>query len=290
VILGFGATLSAFGGETYTKGEEKLVSRVTFRGWFSLTFLIAAFAFGIVKEVVLYQQAESRINKDEQFKAKIIEKINHDGNKLESYQKILESTYQQVYSVNEKDAKKWADTFFLTLPIKKESLKSENELKKVEKNKQKIRSEIALKFAISQFDNIASSFTKRSNGLVILNHTDDFYYYKKTKEKKTIRSLVFPNGNKLIIDFENGIINDDQVTSHPQLICYEESLRPVEKKLNFRIYTSKDKGSTYFGKPLVYNIRYDAYINDPLTDQYIKNIESSYKKSIEIVYFRQNID
>ena len=58
-IFGIGATLSAFGGETWVKGEEKLISRVTHRGWFSLTFLLAAFALGVTKEVIVHNEAES---------------------------------------------------------------------------------------------------------------------------------------------------------------------------------------------------------------------------------------
>jgi len=71
-ILGIGATLSAFGGETWAKGKEKLISRVTFRGWFSLFFLPAAFILGAAKEVVLHQQAELSALKNEQ-----LQKENH---------------------------------------------------------------------------------------------------------------------------------------------------------------------------------------------------------------------
>ena len=64
-IFGIGATLSAFGGDTWTKGEEKLIFRVTHRGWFSLTFLVAAFALGVTKEVTVHNEAESNALKQE---------------------------------------------------------------------------------------------------------------------------------------------------------------------------------------------------------------------------------
>jgi FtsZ-binding cell division protein ZapB len=50
-LLGLTATLAAFGGETWRKGEEPLRQRITSRGWVSVFCLLAAFSLGIVKEV-----------------------------------------------------------------------------------------------------------------------------------------------------------------------------------------------------------------------------------------------
>jgi hypothetical protein len=50
-VLALGSTLSAFGGETWRKGEAAFIARVTWRGWLSLFFLLAAFGLGTLKEV-----------------------------------------------------------------------------------------------------------------------------------------------------------------------------------------------------------------------------------------------
>lgn len=51
LALGFIGTLAAFGGETWKKGDEPVLGRVTTRGWLSLTCLFCALALGIVKEL-----------------------------------------------------------------------------------------------------------------------------------------------------------------------------------------------------------------------------------------------
>jgi hypothetical protein len=51
LALGFVGTLAAFGGETWKKGDEPLLNRVTRRGWLSLFCLFLALTLGITKEV-----------------------------------------------------------------------------------------------------------------------------------------------------------------------------------------------------------------------------------------------
>jgi hypothetical protein len=50
-VLGLTGSLAAFGGETWRKGDARLLDRVTKRGWLALTCLILAFAVGVAKEV-----------------------------------------------------------------------------------------------------------------------------------------------------------------------------------------------------------------------------------------------
>jgi Bacterial SH3 domain len=56
-LLGLTGTLAAFGGETWRKGDQPLLERVTKRGWLALTCLILAFSTGVVKEVRAYRAA-----------------------------------------------------------------------------------------------------------------------------------------------------------------------------------------------------------------------------------------
>jgi hypothetical protein len=50
LVLGFAATLTAFGGETWLKGEMPLIRRITPRGWMSLASLTLALVLGMFKE------------------------------------------------------------------------------------------------------------------------------------------------------------------------------------------------------------------------------------------------
>lgn len=52
LIVGTAATLAAFGGETWRRGDEHLVERITTRGWISLLCLVLALSMGISKEIL----------------------------------------------------------------------------------------------------------------------------------------------------------------------------------------------------------------------------------------------
>lgn len=52
LVLGTIGTLAAFGGETWTKGPERIDKRITRRGWVSLASLSLAFCAGVSKEVI----------------------------------------------------------------------------------------------------------------------------------------------------------------------------------------------------------------------------------------------
>jgi hypothetical protein len=50
LMLASASTLAAFGGETWTKGEEPILERIKPRGWASLVCLLLAFILGVIKE------------------------------------------------------------------------------------------------------------------------------------------------------------------------------------------------------------------------------------------------
>jgi hypothetical protein len=51
LVTGTTATLAAFGGETWQKGDSPILTRITRRGWVSLGLLVLAFCLGVTKEV-----------------------------------------------------------------------------------------------------------------------------------------------------------------------------------------------------------------------------------------------
>jgi len=51
LILGTTGALAAFGGETWKKGEEPLLRRITARGWLALACMVATLTLGIAKEI-----------------------------------------------------------------------------------------------------------------------------------------------------------------------------------------------------------------------------------------------
>jgi len=51
LIVGATATLAAFGGETWRRGEEPITERITVRGWMSLFCLVLALSLGVMKEL-----------------------------------------------------------------------------------------------------------------------------------------------------------------------------------------------------------------------------------------------
>jgi hypothetical protein len=111
-ILGIGATLSAFGGETWRKGKTKIISRITLRGWLSLVFLFLAFIVGITKEVIQYRQGELNTLKSKQLKLDnknqrdrielLVSKTSDLQNKLDASTKDLEDVAENLGETTEK--------------------------------------------------------------------------------------------------------------------------------------------------------------------------------------------
>jgi len=58
LVLAATATMAAFGGDTWVKGTEPLLKRVTRRGWVSLSCLLCTLVLGIVKEIRSASTAE----------------------------------------------------------------------------------------------------------------------------------------------------------------------------------------------------------------------------------------
>lgn len=52
LLLGTTGALAAFGGETWKKGDDPVLKRVTRRGWLALACMLATLALGIAKEVL----------------------------------------------------------------------------------------------------------------------------------------------------------------------------------------------------------------------------------------------
>jgi len=57
-LLGLTGTLSAFGGETWRKGDEPLLTRITRRGYLSLSCLLLAFILGVTKEITIKREKD----------------------------------------------------------------------------------------------------------------------------------------------------------------------------------------------------------------------------------------
>jgi hypothetical protein len=61
LLLGTAATLAAFGGDTWVKGDTPLIKRITPRGFASLFCLIGALVLGVTKEIQSTQAEQSLI-------------------------------------------------------------------------------------------------------------------------------------------------------------------------------------------------------------------------------------
>lgn len=98
-VFGLGATLSAFGGETWRKGTERLFRRVTIRGWISLVCIVLAFSIGVYKEISNYDR-NRRLQEQSELKQKRIDKqmglIERLQNQIARSQRKLEESAEDV--------------------------------------------------------------------------------------------------------------------------------------------------------------------------------------------------
>ncbi|MBP9792887.1 MAG: hypothetical protein KBC56_02695 [Flavobacterium sp.] len=69
--LGLIGTLSAFGGKTWSEGDEPIHKRITKRGYISLTCLILAFGLGVYKEISNNKNIDNKNSEILQLKAQL---------------------------------------------------------------------------------------------------------------------------------------------------------------------------------------------------------------------------
>jgi hypothetical protein len=88
LLLSAAATLAAFGGDTWTKGSEPLLKRVTARGWFSLICLVLTLIVGAGKEIRSSRQETSLQRERDEANVRLVAA----NDKLESLDKNLNAT------------------------------------------------------------------------------------------------------------------------------------------------------------------------------------------------------
>jgi hypothetical protein len=97
-ILGLTSTLAAFGGETWKKGNEPLIDRITKRGFLSLFCLLSAFSLGVFKEIKINQQK----SKSEADNKKLLSEIAELRDSLSTSSKsIIASSKQMTTTVED---------------------------------------------------------------------------------------------------------------------------------------------------------------------------------------------
>jgi hypothetical protein len=75
-IFGFGATMAAFGGDTWIQGAQPLIKRITLRGWISLTLGLLALVVGVAKEGVVEYNDQLAAIRHSNENAALNERIN----------------------------------------------------------------------------------------------------------------------------------------------------------------------------------------------------------------------
>lgn len=96
LILGSVATLSAFGGDTWNKGKEPLLQRITPRGWVSLFCLAAALVLGTVKEVKSGRD-ETKIKRE---RDDARQQLTHANSKLDTVAADLAKSQTELSTAN----------------------------------------------------------------------------------------------------------------------------------------------------------------------------------------------
>lgn len=120
LIAGFAATIVAFGGDTWIKGEKPFLERITARGWISIVALIVALALGMCKEVLTKSEEVAKdaqtIAREAELKAdrKILQ------GKLDTLQGQVETTGQQLTVANQALAQARGTADFLQAELEHE--------------------------------------------------------------------------------------------------------------------------------------------------------------------------
>ncbi|WP_263359092.1 hypothetical protein [Acidicapsa ligni] len=85
------ATLAAFGGKTWRDGEQRLIERISPRGWISLFCLTIALVLGVTKEILAAKQSSLDRKQDALKAADAKLQLTETQSKLDLAKKDLEN-------------------------------------------------------------------------------------------------------------------------------------------------------------------------------------------------------
>ena len=101
LLFGVTGTLAAFGGETWRKTDEPLFNRITKRGWISLSCLLLALTFGIIKEVRNNYSSNRESERRKFLEKQLIQtrdQLASANNRLKELSTMVEKVPRQTYS------------------------------------------------------------------------------------------------------------------------------------------------------------------------------------------------
>jgi hypothetical protein len=133
-FLGLGATLSAFGGDTWRKGSTSLISRITFRGWISLVCLVCVFSLGVYKEIQQRRESEEKevqrvalANENRQQREKITNLQSQIDESARGIKQSAESLSDTTEEIGEQQLASLEAAFKLAIKIPRETDSSQGQ-------------------------------------------------------------------------------------------------------------------------------------------------------------------
>ena len=123
--LALASTLAAFGGETWRRGTEPFIERVTIRGWLSLTCLLVAFALGLLKE----ERANAAQSASTARESELTDNVKRLGGELSEKTTELsqiQGRLENTQSALEVNVQNLSDARFMRLEIEFQSLSAVN--------------------------------------------------------------------------------------------------------------------------------------------------------------------
>jgi len=98
--FGLLATLAAFGGETWRKGNQPIFKRITKRGWLALFCIVTTFSLGVDKEIKTNERAEAQTLKNKKLQGQLSQKQDEISDLLENISTLqLQISGQQLASI-----------------------------------------------------------------------------------------------------------------------------------------------------------------------------------------------
>lgn len=236
-------------------------------------------------EPVLFRE---RIQKDEEFKKKLLTAVHEQNVQLENYKNRIAELHKQEFKSSSEDAEEWATNFLASLKIRQDKIKQIQEEEIIKYRKELIKLPILFDFILHDFDSKASAFLNRFPDTKFMSvEKYDLMVDSELSEKKDllIRKLTFENGNSIELILEQGTLEKQKIKSYPKIYC-SETTKNV-RQISFTIHKHTGLGSITRGpRPLIGNISYTLHEDSFITNGFRKDISAAYQKAIETVYLR----
>jgi len=247
----------------------------------SFIVVIIPIAFSLL-EPILYRD---RIQKDEEFKKKLLSAVQEKELGNEKLKQRLIELRKQIYQSSNEDAEKWAVNFFSIVDIRRDRIEQQKQEERIKKQEELSKLPILFDYILHDFD-LKITALKEISPKMQFKKIDSFDLLVNHNNKSlSIREVTFENGNSLKLFLNQGTRDESSIQGYPSIGFSESTKNLNRQKISFRIRKHPIGITARLGKgPFIKDIYYSLEGDNFISDGFKKSISDAFKKALETVF------